>query len=101
MCGLLPKPPVRYFCALQAAQRVAIGPVAVFAASGNTPLACTLMGVELFGSGILIYLAVGCFIAYLASGHRGIYVTQPVSTPKIAGADVEAGESLEHLVAAN
>jgi H+/Cl- antiporter ClcA len=60
----------------------AIGFVAVFAAATNTPLACTIMGVELFGSGALPYLALGCVVAYIASSHRGIYDTQRVDTPK-------------------
>lgn len=59
-----------------------IGFVAVFAGASNTPLACAVMGLELFGSGGLIYLVIGCGMAYLASGHRGIYSTQRIDTPK-------------------
>ncbi len=62
-----------------------IGFVAVFAGASNTPLACALMGIELFGGGGAIYLIIGCVIAYLASGHRGIYSTQRIDTPKYAG----------------
>lgn len=62
----------------------AIGFVAVFAGASNTPLASMLMGVELFGGGSAIYLAIGCFAAYLASGHRSIYITQIVDTGKAA-----------------
>lgn len=63
----------------------AIGLVAVFAGATNTPLACTIMGVELFGSGAFVYLAVGCVFSYVFSSHRGIYETQRIDTPK--GAD--------------
>jgi H+/Cl- antiporter ClcA len=59
-----------------------IGFVAVFAGASNTPLACAVMGVELFGSGSTVYLFLGCVIAYLTSGHRGIYSTQRIDTPK-------------------
>jgi H+/Cl- antiporter ClcA len=52
-----------------------IGLVAVFASASNTPLACALLGVELFGGGAP-YLVVGCVVAYLVSGHRSIYATQ-------------------------
>jgi H+/Cl- antiporter ClcA len=62
-----------------------VGFVAVFAGASNTPLACTLMGVELFGGGGVVYLLVGCVIAYLVSGPRGIYETQRVDTPKWYG----------------
>jgi len=49
-----------------------IGFVAVFAGATNTPLACTLMAVELFGTHIGVYAATGCFLAYFFSGHSGI-----------------------------
>lgn len=66
----------------------AVGFVAVFAAAANTPLACTIMGVELFGAGATVPLAVGCVIAYVCSAHRGIYGTQRVGTPKRIRADL-------------
>jgi H+/Cl- antiporter ClcA len=74
-----------------------IGFVAVFAGASNTPLACALMGMELFGGGSPLYLVLGCVIAYLASGHRGIYVTQRIHAPKSAGVDVQEDETLKAL----
>jgi len=59
-----------------------LGFVAVFAGASNTPLACTVMGIELFGAEHAVYLAVACFVAYLFSGHSGIYGSQPVAIPK-------------------
>ncbi|MEZ0259069.1 MAG: voltage-gated chloride channel family protein [Chthoniobacter sp.] len=64
----------------------ALGFVAVFAGASNTPLACTLMGVELFGATHVIYIATACFLAYLFSGHSGIYLSQRIAVPK-AGLD--------------
>jgi H+/Cl- antiporter ClcA len=52
-----------------------LGFVAVFAGATNTPLACTIMGIELFGSQYTIYFMIACFLAYLLSGHSGIYST--------------------------
>ncbi|HVT76434.1 MAG TPA: voltage-gated chloride channel family protein [Acidimicrobiales bacterium] len=60
----------------------AIGFVAVFAGATNTPLACTIMGVELFGGGPIVLLAVACIASYVVTGERGIYGTQRVATPK-------------------
>jgi H+/Cl- antiporter ClcA/PII-like signaling protein len=68
----------------------ALGFVAVFAGATNTPLACTIMGLELFApgngalleNGFIIYLAVACFLAYAFSGHSGIYLSQRIGTPK-------------------
>jgi H+/Cl- antiporter ClcA len=54
----------------------AVGFVAIFAGATHTPLACTIMGIELFGASSAVYLATGCFLAYLASGSSGIYVAQ-------------------------
>ena len=56
----------------------AVGFVAVFAGATNTPLACTIMGIELFGTGGLVYLAVGCTLSYVFSAHRGIYEAQRI-----------------------
>ena len=59
-----------------------LGFVAVFAGASNTPLACTLMGIELFGGGQGVYIALACFMAYLFSGHSGIYLSQRIGRSK-------------------
>jgi hypothetical protein len=71
--------------------------VAVFAGAANTPLACTVMGIELFGSGYVIYFAVACFLAYLFSGHSGIYLAQKVGTPKVESANIPADATLRSV----
>lgn len=53
-----------------------MGFVAVFSGATNTPIACTLMGIELFGTQAALYLAVACLVAYLFSGYKGIYSSQ-------------------------
>ncbi|UDY34062.1 voltage-gated chloride channel family protein [Dermatobacter hominis] len=63
----------------------ALGFVAVFAGASNTPLACTIMGVELFGAGAVPYFAVACVMSYVFSAHQGIYRTQRSSGPKVPG----------------
>ncbi|HSJ04037.1 MAG TPA: voltage-gated chloride channel family protein [Verrucomicrobium sp.] len=60
----------------------ALGFIAVFAGAANTPLACTFMGIELFGSHHALYFAVACFAAYLVSGHSGIYRSQRLGVAK-------------------
>jgi H+/Cl- antiporter ClcA/PII-like signaling protein len=60
----------------------ALGFVAVFAGAANTPLACTIMGIELFGATHTVYIAAACFLAYVFSGHSGIYLSQRVAIPK-------------------
>ena len=68
----------------------ALGFLAVFAAATNTPLACTIMGVELFGAEHMLYFAIACFLAYAFSGHTGIYGSQRIAVPK-------PGEDRKHL----
>lgn len=60
----------------------AIGFVAVFAGATNTPLACMIMGIELFGATHAVPMAIGCFMAYVASGHGSIYTAQRIAVPK-------------------
>ena len=52
------------------------GFVGVFAGATNTPLACTLMGMELFGLEAGIYLGIACLLAFLCSGKGSIYASQ-------------------------
>lgn len=59
-----------------------LGFIAVFAGATNTPLACTIMGAELFGGSHILYYAVVCFLAYYFSGHSGIYSSQKISESK-------------------
>ena len=72
----------------------AMGFVAVFAGAANTPLACILMGIELFGAQMAVPLMLACIVSYITSGHRGIYMSQQVDTPKAASVLVPEGFSL-------
>ncbi len=53
-----------------------LGYVAVFAGAANTPIACTLLAIELFGYQITPYAFVACMMSYYFSGNRGIYKSQ-------------------------
>ena len=74
-----------------------MGFLAVFAAATNTPLACTVMGIELFGGEYTLYFAVACFVAYLCSGHSGIYTSQRIRDNKITVAEPPDLPSLTDL----
>jgi len=60
----------------------ALGFAAVFAAASNTPLACSVMAMELFGGSIAPLALMSCFVAYFVSGHHGIYHSQKIKRPK-------------------
>ena len=59
-----------------------MGFVAVFAGATNTPIACTIMGIELFGIESGVFIALACTTSYLFSGHTGIYSSQIIGSPK-------------------
>lgn len=54
----------------------ALGFVAVFAGASHTPIACTVLGCEVFGFHFAIPLAVACFVAHWTCRGRGIYQSQ-------------------------
>lgn len=60
----------------------ALGFIAVFCGAANTPLACFIMGIELFGSEGAVYLMIACIISYVFSGHTGIYSSQQIGISK-------------------
>lgn len=54
----------------------AMGFIAVFAGATHTPLACLVMGLEMFGMEAAAYLGVAAVAAYTFSGQTGIYHAQ-------------------------
>jgi H+/Cl- antiporter ClcA len=59
-----------------------MGFVAVFAGAANTPIASTLMAVELFGGEAGAYAGIACVLSYLFSGNTGIYHSQRIALDK-------------------
>lgn len=53
-----------------------VGLAAVFAAASNTPIALSIMAMELLGANVFPHVVIVCVIAYLLSGHRSIYPSQ-------------------------
>ncbi|MEI8089258.1 MAG: voltage-gated chloride channel family protein [Opitutaceae bacterium] len=50
-----------------------LGLIAVFAGATKTPLACTLLGIELFGAHYALYFALACWLAQRCSGSATLY----------------------------
>lgn len=59
-----------------------MGFVAVFSGATHTPIACTVMGMELFGIESGIFIGIACVVAYFSSGSIGIYQSQIVKGAK-------------------
>jgi H+/Cl- antiporter ClcA len=62
-----------------------VGLAAVFGAAANTPIALSVMAVELLGANAFPHVVIVCVIAYLLSGHRGIYPAQRILRRKYGG----------------
>jgi len=61
-----------------------IGLAAVFGAAANTPIALSIMAVELLGSSVFPHVVIVAVVAYIASGHRSIYPSQRIGRAKLA-----------------
>ena len=61
---------------LPLAMGAGVGLAAVFAAAAKTPLALSVMAVELLGAGLFPHAAIVCTLCYLMTGRRGIYSAQ-------------------------
>lgn len=59
-----------------------MGFVAVFSGATHTPIACTVMGMELFGIKGGLFIAIACLVSYLFSGMTGIYSAQNIGGVK-------------------
>lgn len=75
----------------------AIGLVAVLAGAANTPIAASIMAVELFGPEIAPYAALACIISFLMTGHRSVYPSQRLAMKKAEMVNVELGREMEDL----
>jgi H+/Cl- antiporter ClcA len=53
-----------------------VGLAGVFAAAANTPIALSIMAVELVGASVMPHVVIVAVVAYLLTGHRGIYPAQ-------------------------
>jgi H+/Cl- antiporter ClcA len=70
------------FAPLPAPLLAGMGFVGVFAGAANTPVAATLMAIELFGASVGSYAAIACIVSYLCSGYPGIYRSQRIGASK-------------------
>jgi len=87
------------FLNLDTATFAAIGLVAVLAGTTNTPIAASIMAMELFGIKIAPYATVACVISFLITGHRSVYPSQILSMKKSGSIDVETGKEMDKVLA--
>ena len=71
-----------YYLGLNMQAVSAMGFVALLAGATNTPIACTILAMELFGAKIAPFAAIACCTAYMVVGHRSLYTGQLMLRPK-------------------
>lgn len=72
-----------------------LGLAAVLAGTTNTPIAASIIAIELFGGRIAPYAAIACVISFLMTGHRSIFPEQILNMRKSKLIDVELGKKIE------
>lgn len=77
----------------------AIGLTSLLAGAANTPIAASIMAVELFGPAVAPYATVACVISFLMTGHRSVYPSQILSVRKSQSIEVELGQEMESIKA--
>jgi len=71
----------------------ALGIVSLVAEAANTPLAASVMAIELFGPAVGPLAALACIVSLLMAGHRSVFGTQLLGTPRAGRCAVEAARS--------
>ncbi|MGC8667389.1 MAG: chloride channel protein [Chthonomonadales bacterium] len=75
----------------------AYGLIGVLAAAANTPIAATVMGMEMLPGPIGVYAALCACVAFLVVGHRSVYASQKIGMSKSAGLEVTLDVSVGEL----
>lgn len=79
---------------LDLATFAAIGLVSVLAGACNTPIAASVMAIELFGAEIAPYATLSCIISFLMTGHRSVFPSQIISFKKDSQIEIGLGRKL-------
>ncbi|HZR46202.1 MAG TPA: chloride channel protein, partial [Candidatus Manganitrophaceae bacterium] len=76
----------------------AIGMMAVLAGATNTPIAASVMAIELFGPALASYAAVACVASFLITGHRSVYPSQIIGVAKSESLQVDLTSEIGQVV---
>lgn len=77
----------------------AIGMVSLLAGAANTPIAGSILAVELFGPTIAPYAATACVASFLMTGHRSVYPSQIFAIMKSGSFRKHIGKEVEEMEA--
>jgi len=74
----------------------AIGFISVLAGTTNSPIAATIMAMELFGVEVAHYAAISVVISFLMTGHRSVFASQILAMKKSDLLKIDMGEDISH-----
>jgi len=60
----------------------AIGLVSLVSGAANTPIAASIMAIEMFGKDIAPFATITCVVSFLITGYRSVYPSQIISSDK-------------------
>ncbi len=87
------------FLGLSVATAAGLGMVGVLAGAANTPIAASIMSVELFGPQLAPYATIVCIVSFLMTGHRSVYPSQLLAVKKSSTFRIELGKEIEECEA--
>ncbi len=73
----------------------AIGMMSLLSGATNTPIASTIMAIEIFGPSIAPLAAIANVISFLMTGHRSVYPSQILAMKKTESIYIKTGVVLE------
>ena len=82
---------------LDPATFAAIGMVSLLAGAANTPIAASILAVELFGPKVAPYAAVSCVACFFMTGHRSVYPSQILAFMKSSSLQGDIGKEIEDV----
>lgn len=75
----------------------ALGMVGLLSGCTNTPIAASIMAMELFGTSIGPYAALVAIISFVFTGHRSVYPSQVLQLTKSDSIEVKLGGTMRSL----
>ncbi|GIU68796.1 MAG: permease [Candidatus Woesearchaeota archaeon] len=82
---------------LDSATSAAIGLISVLAGATNTPIAASIMAIELFGTQLGAYAAISAVISFLVTGYRSLYPSQIFKISKSPSIDIVKGKKASNI----
>jgi len=74
----------------------ALGFISVLAGTTNSPIAATIMAMELFGLEVAHFAAISVVISFLMTGHRSVFASQILAMKKSDILKIDLGEEISH-----